>query len=101
MIRTNEEKFNVSSLYDENMSEYTVPVPDCDDETKRKAAMLADDIEKKVSSNLHIAEERGQLGPVEMSEEDRLDGRGVSPHIACNEQAGPVPCYAEQQAYIT
>ena len=24
MIRTNEEKFNVSSVYDENMEEYTV-----------------------------------------------------------------------------
>lgn len=71
MIRTNEEKFNVSSMYDENMTEYTVPVPECDEETKRKAAQLADDIEKKTTCNVHVAEERGQIIPVDISEEDR------------------------------
>ena len=72
MIRTNEEKFNVSSMYDENMAEYTVPVPDCDEETKKKAAQLAEDIEKKVTTNIHVAEERGQIVPTDMNEEDRL-----------------------------
>ena len=71
MIRTNEEKFNVSSMYDENMAEYTVPVPECDEETKKKAAQLAEDIEKKVTTNIHVAEERGQIVPTDMNEEDR------------------------------
>ena len=72
MIRTNEEKFNVPSMFDENMEEYTVPVPDCDEETKRRASELADDIEKKVTSNVHIAEERGQIVPMDITEEDRF-----------------------------
>ena len=71
MIRTNEEKFNVSSMYDENMAEYTVPVPECDEETKKKAAQLAEDIEKKVTTNVHVAEERGQIVPTDLNEEDR------------------------------
>jgi len=48
-----------------------VPVPDCDEETKRRAAQLADDIERKVTTNVHIAEERGQIVPHDITEEDR------------------------------
>ena len=71
MIRTNAEKFNVSSVYDENMTEYTVPVPECDEATKRKATLLAEDIENKTTTNIHVAEERGQIIPHEIGEEDR------------------------------
>ena len=34
MIRVNEEKFNVASMYDENMDEYTTPIPEFDEKVR-------------------------------------------------------------------
>ena len=71
MIRTNQEKFDVTSVFDADMTEYTVPVPECDDETYFFKQKTAYEIEKKATTNVHIAEERGQIVPVDLSEEDR------------------------------
>ena len=71
MNEPTKEKFNMSSLYEEDMTEYTVPVPDCDEETKHRAAQQADNIEKNVTANVHVAEERGQTVPADITVEDR------------------------------
>ena len=74
-FRDNPEKFGVSTLFDE--SQYTTTInrsrPD-HAKHEREAERIAAEIEGKVSTNIHMQEERNQLGLTDMYEEAMYSG---------------------------
>jgi hypothetical protein len=73
-FRANEELFNVQAKFDENL--YTTELDkSAMDSAKIKAAeRMAREIETTTSSNIHVAEERGQAIGGDYDEEDRYSG---------------------------
>ena len=70
----NKEKFNVKATYDENLYTTTLDV-DAIDHSKRAAAeRLANEIEGTVSTNIHVAQERGQKIMGDYDDEDLYSG---------------------------
>jgi hypothetical protein len=73
-FKANEEMFNVKATFDETM--YTTPLDhsQISESEKLKAEKLAREIESTVSTNIHLAEERGQITNQDYDEEDRYSG---------------------------
>ena len=71
-FRTNEEKFNVRSDYDE--SAYTTRIDRTHPlfrERELKASRMAREIEGSASENIHVREERGHDGGHDESDEEQ------------------------------
>lgn len=74
-FQVNEDKFGVTTTFDEN--EYTTEIdrkgPDYE-QRERQAARIASEIEASSSDNIHIREERNQAIAEDYDEEDRYSG---------------------------
>ena len=73
-FEANERLFGASTGYDENV--YTTKLDDSafTPAQKAEAARIAAEIENATTSNIHLAEERGQEISTDMDEEDRFSG---------------------------
>ncbi len=73
-FKANEELFNVSATFDENL--YTTELDKSLIDAKRiaEAERIAREIEQTTSSNIHVAEERGHAVQTDYDEEDRFSG---------------------------
>ena len=70
----NAKKFNVKASYDENLYTTKLDTTNIDDGKRREAERIAKEIESTVSTNIHVAEERGQKIMVDYDEEDLYSG---------------------------
>jgi hypothetical protein len=73
-FRANEELFNVQAKFDENLYTTELDKSSIDTAKIKEAERLAREIEKTVSTNIHIAEERNQAIQGDYDEEDRYSG---------------------------
>lgn len=73
-FRANEELFNVQAKFDENLYTTELDKSSIDSAKIKEAERLAREIEKTVSTNIHIAEERNQAIQGDYDEEDRYSG---------------------------
>jgi PAB1-binding protein PBP1 len=73
-FRANEQLFSVRASYDENLYTTQLDKTQMDDVQIRRAERLAREIEGSVSTNMHIAEERGQKVEGDYDEEDKYSG---------------------------
>ena len=73
-FKANEQLFNVSATFDENLYTTELDHSQIDGRKRMEAARLAKEIEGTASSNIHIAEERGQVVEGDYDEEDRYSG---------------------------
>ncbi|KAH8044459.1 hypothetical protein JL721_12844 [Aureococcus anophagefferens] len=76
-FEANERLFGASTGYDENV--YTTKLDDSafTPAQKAEAARIAAEIENATTSNIHLAEERGQEISTDMDEEDRFGARAA------------------------
>ncbi|KAL7534411.1 hypothetical protein ACHAXR_005859 [Thalassiosira sp. AJA248-18] len=70
----NEKKFNVKASFDENLYTTKLDVTNIDRQKRAEAERIAKEIEGTVSSNIHVAEERGQKIMTDYDEEDLYSG---------------------------
>eukprot|EP00526_Cylindrotheca_closterium_P006834 CAMPEP_0113635842 /NCGR_PEP_ID=MMETSP0017_2-20120614/18689_1 /TAXON_ID=2856 /ORGANISM="Cylindrotheca closterium" /LENGTH=739 /DNA_ID=CAMNT_0000546651 /DNA_START=45 /DNA_END=2264 /DNA_ORIENTATION=+ /assembly_acc=CAM_ASM_000147 len=73
-FKANEELFNVQASYDENLYTTELDKSQIDAKKLAEAERLAKEIEGTTSTNIHIAEERGQAIETDFDEEDRYSG---------------------------
>ena len=73
-FKANEQLFNVSATFDENLYTTELDHSQIDERKRLEAQRLAKEIENTASSNIHIAEERGQVVQGDYDEEDRYSG---------------------------
>jgi hypothetical protein len=73
-FRANEQLFNVSASYDENLYTTKLDKSRFDSRKIAEAERLAREIEGTASSNFHVAEERGHKLEGDYDEEDRYSG---------------------------
>ncbi|EEC49503.1 predicted protein [Phaeodactylum tricornutum CCAP 1055/1] len=73
-FRANKELFNVTASFDENQYTTVLDKNTVDAQKLREAEKLAAEIEKSVSTNWHVAEERNQVVQGDFDEEDRYSG---------------------------
>lgn len=73
-FKANEQLFNVSATFDENLYTTELDHSQIDARKRLEAQRLAKEIESTASSNIHIAEERGQAVQGDYDEEDRYSG---------------------------
>ena len=73
-FKANQELFNVSASFDENLYTTALDKSQIDAKKIAEAERIAREIENTTSSNLHVAEERGQLVETDYDEEDRYSG---------------------------
>jgi len=73
-FKANQELFNVNASFDENL--YTTALDKTQIDARRiaEAERIAREIETTASTNLHVAEERGQAVETDYDEEDRYSG---------------------------
>ncbi|KAL9189087.1 hypothetical protein ACHAXT_011577 [Thalassiosira profunda] len=70
----NEKKFNVKASFDENLYTTALDHSNIDAKKRREAERIAREIEGTVSTNIHVAEERGQKVLTDYDEEDLYSG---------------------------
>lgn len=73
-FQANESKFGVKATYDENLYTTSLDKSTVDKDKQREAERLAREIEGTVTTNLHLAEERGQAVEGDYDEEDLYSG---------------------------
>lgn len=73
-FETNKRLFNVKSTYDENLYTKKLDHGTMTPEAIARAERIAREIESQSSSNIHLAEERGQLDQREIDEEAMYSG---------------------------
>jgi hypothetical protein len=73
-FKANSELFNVNATFDENLYTTELDKSQIDSKKIAKAERIAREIEKTASSNMHVAEERGQVVETDCDEEDRYSG---------------------------
>lgn len=73
-FKANEELFNVIGTYDETVYTTVLDHTQISAQARQRAELLAREIEGTASTNLHIAEERGQALNQDYDEEDRYSG---------------------------
>lgn len=73
-FQANESKFGVKATYDENLYTTSLDKSTVDKNKQREAERLAREIEGTATSNLHLAEERGQAVEGDYDEEDLYSG---------------------------
>lgn len=73
-FRANQELFNVNATFDENLYTTELDKSQIDNKKIAEAERLAREIENTASTNVHIAEERGQILEGDYDEEDRYSG---------------------------
>lgn len=73
-FKANEELFNVQASYDENLYTTALDLSQIDAKKRAEAERIAKEIENTASTNIHIAEERGQAIETDFDEEDRYSG---------------------------
>ncbi|KXN69727.1 hypothetical protein CONCODRAFT_85727 [Conidiobolus coronatus NRRL 28638] len=75
-FEANEKMFGVKTNFNEELYTTKLDRSAADfKERELKAQRLADEIQKSNTSNIHVAEERGQVGPDQMDEEERTTER--------------------------
>lgn len=92
-FKANEELFNVNASFDENLYTTELDKSQIDSRKIKEAERIAREIETTTSSNIHIAEERGQALETDYDEEDRYSGvltkEGKQRHEAQPDKAAP------------
>ena len=73
-FRANQELFNVKGNYDENLYTTELDKSQMNKEQLAEAERLAREIESTTTSNIHLAEERGQILQGDYDEEDLYSG---------------------------
>jgi PAB1-binding protein PBP1 len=73
-FKANEKLFDVRATFDENLYTTELDHSQVDARKRLEAQRLAKEIEGTASSNIHIAEERGQVVQGDYDEEDRYSG---------------------------
>jgi PAB1-binding protein PBP1 len=73
-FKANEQLFDVRATFDENLYTTELDHSQVDARRRLEAQRLAKEIEGTASSNIHIAEERGQAMQGDYDEEDRYSG---------------------------
>ena len=76
-FKANEELFNVKSSFDENVYTTKLDVSQISARERQRAEQIARDIEQSTTTNIHMAEERGQVSSqdyADYDEEDRYSG---------------------------
>lgn len=73
-FKANEELFNVVGTFDETIYTTALDYSQISSQERQRAELLAREIESTASSNLHVAEERGQVMNQDYDEEDRYSG---------------------------
>ena len=73
-FQANEQLFQVKGTYDESIYTTALDTSNLHPDQIRQAEALAKEIESSVSTNVHIAEERGQVVETDYDEEDRYSG---------------------------
>ena len=73
-FKANEKLFNVRGGYDENLYTTALDKTQMNSKKIKEAERIAREIETSVSTNMHIAEERGQAVEGDYDEEDRYSG---------------------------
>ena len=73
-FKANEQLFNVSATFDENLYTTELDHSQIDSRKKMEAERLAKEIESTTSTNIHISEERGHRVEGDYDEEDRYSG---------------------------
>jgi len=73
-FKANEELFNVNASFDENLYTTELDKTQIDQRKIAEAERIAKEIEGTASTNIHIAEERGQAVETDYDEEDRYSG---------------------------
>lgn len=73
-FKANSELFNVNATFDENLYTTELDKSQIDSRKIAEAERIAREIETTTSSNIHIAEERGQAVETDYDEEDRYSG---------------------------
>lgn len=73
-FKANQELFNVKGSYDENLYTTALDKTKMSSDKMKKAERIAQEIQSQVSTNMHVAEERGQAIEGDYDEEDRYSG---------------------------
>lgn len=73
-FQANEKQFGVTASFDENLYTISLDKNNMDKKKQYEAERLAREIEGQVSSNMHVAEERGQAVEGDYDEEDLYSG---------------------------
>jgi len=73
-FQANEKKFGVKASFDENLYTTSLDKNTVDKKKQEEAERLAREIEGQATSNMHLAEERGQVVEGDYDEEDRYSG---------------------------
>ena len=73
-FKANQELFNVNASFDENLYTTELDKSQIDSHKIAEAERIAREIESTTSTNIHIAEERGQALETDYDEEDRYSG---------------------------
>lgn len=73
-FQANEKKFGVKASFDENLYTTSLDKNTVDKKKQEEAERLAREIESQATSNMHLAEERGQMMEGDYDEEDLYSG---------------------------
>jgi PAB1-binding protein PBP1 len=73
-FQANEKKFGVKASFDENLYTTSLDKSTVDKKKQEEAERLAREIESQATSNMHLAEERGQVVEGDYDEEDLYSG---------------------------
>lgn len=73
-FQANEKKFGVKASFDENLYTTSLDKSTVDKKKQQEAERLAREIESQATSNMHLAEERGQAVEGDYDEEDLYSG---------------------------
>jgi len=73
-FQANENQFGVKASFDENLYTISLDKNNVDKKKQYEAGRIAKEIEGQVSSNMHVAEERGQAVEGDYDEEDLYSG---------------------------
>ena len=93
-FKANEELFNVKSSYDENVYTTKLDPSQISAQARYRAEQLAREIETTTTTNIHLAEERGQVSSQDFAdydEEDRYSGVLKTKDLLKSSAKAPAP----------